>query len=100
MDCASEQPDAGRGRVNKMTTPLRISRPTLSDDPKGIDMRVLLRAGQSGGSLALSRELSKSLESITVPAGQYLFRVGDQDEYVHVVQSGRMDVHIVDDDNR
>jgi lysophospholipid hydrolase len=35
---------------------------------------------------------------VSVPAGQYLFRVGDADEFVHVVQSGRMNVHIREGD--
>ena len=45
-------------------------------------------------------ELCKHVETVHVPAGQYLFKVGDPDENVHVVQSGKVNVHIVDDKNR
>lgn len=45
-------------------------------------------------------DLCKSIEVLHVPAGQYLFRVGDPDIFIHVVQSGRMNVHLVDHDNR
>ena len=62
-----------------MTTPLRIRRPVLSDDPQGIDMRVLLRAGQSGGSLAL-------FEETTAPnAGPPLHVHHAEDEFFHIV---------------
>lgn len=49
---------------------------------------------------AIFLELCKSIQTVPVPAGQYLFRIGDPDEFVHVVQSGKMNVHIVDSDNR
>ena len=49
---------------------------------------------------AIFLELCKSIQTVPVPAGQYLFRVGDPDEFVHVVQSGKMNVHIVDNENR
>ena len=45
-------------------------------------------------------ELTQHMEILSIPSGQYLFRVGDPDEYVHVLKSGRMDVHIVEEDNR
>ncbi len=31
-------------------------------------------------------ELCRSIETVTVLAGQFLFRIGDPDEYIHVVQ--------------
>eukprot|EP00095_Tigriopus_kingsejongensis_P004400 maker-scaffold93_size381549-snap-gene-2.23 protein:Tk04400 transcript:maker-scaffold93_size381549-snap-gene-2.23-mRNA-1 annotation:"neuropathy target esterase sws isoform x4" len=45
-------------------------------------------------------ELCQSLEVLHIPAGQYLFRVGDPDIFIYVVQSGRMNVYIVDSENR
>lgn len=45
-------------------------------------------------------ELTEHIETLPIPSGQYLFKVGDPDEYVHVVKSGRMNVHILEDDNR
>ncbi|XP_071442905.1 neuropathy target esterase sws isoform X1 [Hetaerina americana] len=38
--------------------------------------------------------LCKHTEIMQVPAGSYLFRIGDQDENVYVVQSGRVNVYI------
>ncbi len=70
-------------------------------------------------------ELCRSLETVAVPAGQYLFKVGERDEFLHVVQvtgpgrpvnvmevhgrmtyfplslkSGEMNVHIMDSDGK
>lgn len=43
-------------------------------------------------------ELCKHCETVRLHAGQFLFRVGDSDESVFVVQSGRLDVFATDSD--
>ena len=35
-------------------------------------------------------QLCKSIETVPVPAGQYLFRVGDPDDCIYVVQTGKV----------
>ena len=45
-------------------------------------------------------ELVKSIETLNLASGQYLFRVGEPDEFIYVVQSGKLHVHILDSDNR
>lgn len=42
-------------------------------------------------------ELCKSLESKTVLAGAYLFRIGDADDSLYVVQKGLLHVFITDE---
>ncbi|XP_052766241.1 patatin-like phospholipase domain-containing protein 7 isoform X3 [Mya arenaria] len=39
-------------------------------------------------------ELCRHMESKFVPAGSYLFRIGDQDDCIYVVQSGKINVYI------
>ncbi|XP_045168122.2 patatin-like phospholipase domain-containing protein 7 isoform X1 [Mercenaria mercenaria] len=41
-------------------------------------------------------ELCKHMESKFVPAGSYLFRVGDEDNCIYVVQSGKINVYITE----
>ncbi len=43
-------------------------------------------------------ELENDVETLWLPSGQYLFRVGDPDTFVYVVASGKVNVHIVDGD--
>ncbi|XP_064458537.1 neuropathy target esterase sws-like isoform X1 [Ornithodoros turicata] len=43
-------------------------------------------------------ELWKHIETIYVPAGNMLFSVGDNDDSIYVVQSGRIHVYIVEPD--
>lgn len=43
---------------------------------------------------AIFLELWKSVETVTVPSGQYLFNIGDRDEFIYVIQSGCIDIHI------
>jgi hypothetical protein len=45
-------------------------------------------------------ELCKSIQSVSVPAGEFVFKVGDADEFMYVVESGSVDVHIVDEDDK
>jgi CRP-like cAMP-binding protein len=49
---------------------------------------------------AVFLELCKSIVAVPVPSGQYLFRAGDPDDCIYVVQSGRVNVHISDSENR
>ena len=49
---------------------------------------------------SLFLQLCKSIETVPVPAGQYLFRVGDPDDCIYVVQTGKVNVHIIDAENR
>ena len=39
---------------------------------------------------SLFLQLCKSIETVPVPAGQYLFRVGDPDDCIYVVQTGKV----------
>lgn len=39
-------------------------------------------------------ELCKHMESRFIPAGSYLFKVGDEDNCIYVIQSGRINVYI------
>ena len=41
-------------------------------------------------------DLYPAIETVTLVAGQYLFRIGDPDENIFVVESGRLDVTISD----
>jgi len=41
-------------------------------------------------------ELYPAIESLRVTAGQFLFRIGDPDRYIFVVQSGQLDVTTTD----
>ena len=41
---------------------------------------------------SLFAELYPSIESLRVTAGQYLFRIGDPDKFIFVVQSGKLNV--------
>ena len=41
-------------------------------------------------------ELCRYIESRNVPIGCYLFQIGDPDDAIHVVQSGRVLVHITE----
>eukprot|EP00091_Calanus_sinicus_P005280 TRINITY_DN15701_c0_g1_i1.p1 TRINITY_DN15701_c0_g1~~TRINITY_DN15701_c0_g1_i1.p1 ORF type:complete len:307 (+),score=69.34 TRINITY_DN15701_c0_g1_i1:596-1516(+) len=41
-------------------------------------------------------ELYPSIESLRITAGQFLFRIGDPDRYIFVVQSGQLDVTTTD----
>ena len=45
---------------------------------------------------ALFAELYPSIESLRVTAGQFLFRIGDPDRFIFVVQSGQLDVTCTD----
>ena len=40
-------------------------------------------------------QLCKSIETVPVPAGQYLFRVGDPDDCIYVVQTGKVTSEIM-----
>ena len=42
-------------------------------------------------------ELYPDIETVRVPAGQFLFRIGEPDLYIFVVQSGRIDVTTSDE---
>jgi len=44
-------------------------------------------------------ELCKSLESKLIHAGTYLFRIGDADDSLYVVQKGLLHVFITDEVN-
>jgi len=46
---------------------------------------------------AVFSELYPDIETVRVPAGQYLFRIGEPDVYIFVVQSGRIDVTTSDE---
>ena len=41
-------------------------------------------------------ELCKFMETVKVKAAQYLFKVGDDDNCIYVVQSGIVEVYITD----
>ena len=41
-------------------------------------------------------ELCKYTESRIIPAGNHVFRIGDADDSIYVVQSGKVDVYITD----
>jgi len=41
-------------------------------------------------------ELCRHMETKFVPAGSYLFKVGDQDDCIYVVQSGKINVYITE----
>ena len=41
-------------------------------------------------------ELCKYMESRFIPAGSYLFRVGDPDDSIYVIQSGKVKVTILE----
>jgi len=41
-------------------------------------------------------ELCPAIQTVKVSAGQFLFKIGDPDEHIFVVQSGRLDVTISD----
>ena len=46
---------------------------------------------------SLFAELYPAIESLRVTAGQYLFRIGDPDQFIFVVQSGKL--HVTSTDN-
>ena len=41
-------------------------------------------------------ELCKHMEAKNVPAGGSLFKIGDEDNCIYVVQSGKMNVYITE----
>ena len=41
-------------------------------------------------------ELVKHMESMFIQAGGYLFRIGDADDSIYVVQSGKLNVYIAE----
>lgn len=45
-------------------------------------------------------ELCRFIESVFVPAHSYLFRIGDPDNSIYVVQSGKILVHITEPDGK
>jgi lysophospholipid hydrolase len=47
---------------------------------------------------ALFLELCQKIQSVHLPSGQYLFKRGDPDDYVYVIKSGKVNVHIVTND--
>jgi len=45
---------------------------------------------------SLFAELCPAIETVKVSAGQFLFKIGDPDEFIFVVQSGRLNVTVSD----
>ena len=45
-------------------------------------------------------QLCRNIETVHLAAGQFLFRVGDPDENIYVVQHGKVNVHIQEADDR
>ena len=62
------------------------------------ELRYLLNSFHMFGQFdpALFAELYPSIESLRVTAGQFLFRIGDPDRFIFVVQSGHLDVTCTD----
>jgi len=47
--------------------------------------------------MSLFAEIYPAIETIRVPAGQFLFRIGEPDVHIFVVQNGRLDVTTTDE---
>lgn len=64
------------------------------------DVLYMLRSIRVFGSFEkpMFMELWKHIETLVVPRGTMLFQLGDSDDSIYVVQSGRIHVHIVEPD--
>jgi hypothetical protein len=63
------------------------------------ELKYLLNSFHMFGELdpSVFSELYPDIETVRVPAGQFLFRIGEPDLYIFVVQSGRIDVTTSDE---
>ena len=97
----------GESSENSSVADMTESRPAedwLEEDSENLKARVppelkyILNSFHMFGRFDPSAftELFPSIESLRVTAGQYLFRIGDPDRYIFVVQSGRLDVTTTD----
>lgn len=74
---------------------------TLSDDRMPPDALYMLQSIRVFGHFEkpVFLKLCKNTEILNLTAGSYLFKVGDRDENVYVVQSGKINVFVCGPDN-
>ncbi|KAK7504501.1 hypothetical protein BaRGS_00004367 [Batillaria attramentaria] len=97
--------DPSLPQLKKKTPPSKFLEADWSDfeemDPRlPPEIFYLLRSVRVFGHLEkpFFLELCKYMESVKVPAGEYLFNVGDTDNCIYVVQSGLVEVFIREKD--